>query len=296
MRSMIGVVLALLVAPAVQAQQLAVVTRNALLHSGPSSSSGRIAALAVGDVVTLLGSGARSGYLRVRNQDEDAGWVAEHAVRVLDPAETHQPVASANGVEHAPDDLTVESNVFDSCPPEGNPIPAAIKALNRLKNRSAEPMPSDIDSSVTLAAMLAPATDDSHRFDAGRAAEIVGFVYDVIPGGRKETCNCGKGDPVHRDSHIELVLSPSDTAAIRRVIVEVTPRWRAAAKQRGIDWSTTSLQQLIEGHWVRVRGWLMFDAEHKGQAENTHPGGDKNWRATAWEIHPVANLTIVLGP
>ena len=41
----------------------------------------------------------------------------------------------------------------------------------------------------------------------------------------------------------------------------------------GVDWSTVTLQQTIEGHWVKVRGWLMFDSEHKSQAENTHPGG-----------------------
>ena len=144
--------------------------------------------------------------------------------------------------------------------------------------------------------MLAPDSNDSHRFDERRAAEIAGYVYRVIPGGRGETSNCRKTDAVHRDSHIELMLTPGDTDEIRRVIVEVTPRWRAAAMGRGVDWSTSSLQHTLEGHWVKVRGWLMFDAEHKAQAENTRPGGQRNWRATAWEIHPVSNLTVVTGP
>ena len=76
----------------------------------------------------------------------------------------------------------------------------------------------------------------------------------------------------------------------------MTPRWRAALNAQGIDWSTATLQQTIEGHWVTVRGWRMFDAEHKAQAENTRPGGARNWRATAWEIHPVTAITIVPAP
>ena len=40
----------------------------------------------------------------------------------------------------------------------------------------------------------------------------------------------------------------------------------------------------------------MFDAEHKNKAENTHNGGDGNWRATAWEIHPISALTLVSQP
>ena len=41
-----------------------------------------------------------------------------------------------------------------------------------------------------------------------------------------------------RLTHIELVLSPGDSAKIRRVIVEVTPRWRAAMHAHGVNWST----------------------------------------------------------
>ena len=80
------------------------------------------------------------------------------------------------------------------------------------------------------------------------------------------------------------------------MIVEVTPRWRAAMQQDSVDWSTATLQQTVEGHWARVRGWLMFDAEHKGQAENTHPAGATNWRATAWEIHPISAITVIPPP
>jgi len=46
------------------------------------------------------------------------------------------------------------------------------------------------------------------------------------------------------------------------------------------------------GRWVRVQGWMLFDFEHSNMAENTRPGNPKNWRGTAWEIHPVTSIEI----
>ena len=40
----------------------------------------------------------------------------------------------------------------------------------------------------------------------------------------------------------------------------------------------------------------MFDTMHLNQAENTNPGGDKNWRATCWEIHPVTAIKVSTPP
>ena len=282
-------------APTVDAQQVGVLTHDATLHSGPSSSSAKVGVLQTGDAVTLVGKGHRTGYLRVRTQNEEVGWVYERYVTIVDPTELHAPAPAHTFSAGAPA-LAAGPGDFDSCPDSGNAKLRNVRALNRLKNRSAQPQDVDIDSSVTLAAMLAPSTNDSGRFGDGKAAEITGYVFRVIPGGHFETTNCEKGDPIHRDTHIELTTSPTDTVEIRRVIVEVTPRWRAAALQDSVEWSTATLQQTLEGHWAKVRGWLMFDLEHKAQSENTRPGGDGNWRATAWEIHPITALTIISQP
>jgi hypothetical protein len=66
-------------------------------------------------------------------------------------------------------------------------------------------------------------------------------------------------------------------------------------QSQGVDWSTAALKERINGKWVRVKGWLLFDQEHVNQAENTNPGNDRNWRATVWEIHPVTEIDVLPG-
>jgi hypothetical protein len=80
------------------------------------------------------------------------------------------------------------------------------------------------------------------------------------------------------------------------VIVEITPRLRAQMKEKGVDWATPTLKKQIEGKWIKVTGWLLFDSMHFGEAENTNPGGSHNWRATCWEIHPITSLEVLDGP
>lgn len=182
---------------------------------------------------------------------------------------------------------------FAGCPVEGEAVSAGVRALNRLKNRAAAPTPADVDDDVTLAGLLAPG-DDRDRWSEGRAVSIVGYVRAVKVGG-VETVNCYARDPARRDTHIELVADPADPGELP-LIVEVTPGWRAHVGRAGSDWSTDSLRAQFAGRWVQVTGWLMFDAEHARQAENTAPGAPGNWRQTAWEVHPVTALEVVAPP
>src|ERR1700681_514534 len=153
-----------------------------------------------------------------------------------------------------------------------------------MKNRSSSPKIKDIKPSITLDDVLA-AGKDTNRWSDNPAAEIEGFVFDVKPGGIEST-NCRAQDLADRDTHIEIVRSMEDSGPTRRLIVEVTPRVRAMALARGLDWSTQALQALI-GHRVKLKGWMLFDFEHVYESENTAPRKRDNWRATAWEIHPV---------
>lgn len=190
----------------------------------------------------------------------------------------------------------------ESCPLQGTAKKKDLQDLNRDKGRAAAPTADDIDTDVTLAAMLAPGEDET-RFDPKRAASVVGFVVNVKVGG-VETCNCKATNPIDRDTHIELALSP-DAPENQRVIVEVTPRLRLLAKNKPREdepkvWTTLALSSHgdsgIKGKWVEVTGWMLFDAEHTDAAENSSPGNPKNWRATCWEIHPVTDIRILDGP
>jgi len=182
--------------------------------------------------------------------------------------------------------------IYNGCGMEGDARSPGVRALNRLKNRYVAPQ--EIDPAITLAAMLESGRDTG-RWKVKQGAEIVGYVFDVKVGGIEST-NCHARASAQRDTHIELVLDPMAGSPTLRVIVEVTPRWREIMAARGMDWSTRALRDRLLGRWVKVRGWMLFDVEHQNQSENTAPGRERNWRATAWEIHPITSIEVVQRP
>jgi hypothetical protein len=185
------------------------------------------------------------------------------------------------------------------CPLQGVAKGHDVQELNRNKGRYHLPVASDIDPTVTLTSLIAPG-DDEERFDVKSAATVVGFVLQVQVGGT-ETCNCRATDPDERDTHIALTISSmpmSPDAKKQSVVAEVTPRTRILHQQQSHqhDWTTDSLKGSLEGNWVEITGWLLFDFEHVHEAENTNPGNVSNWRATCWEIHPVTSIKVLTGP
>jgi hypothetical protein len=167
-----------------------------------------------------------------------------------------------------------------------------VAQLNFRKNRFA--IPRSFESKITLAKMAAPG-DDRKRWDerAEIPVRVTGYVAFLIQNFEGESCNCFKHDDAHSDTHIDLVVDSKQSADFtKHVIVEITPRMKYLARQRGLDWSSTSLSKKFLGHWVTVEGWLMWDAEHTKQAQNTHPKDPThlNWRSTCWEVHPVTNI------
>jgi hypothetical protein len=162
------------------------------------------------------------------------------------------------------------------------------RAFNALKNRTELPRAADFDGALTLEAMLAPGHDWG-RWRPSRAGRIEGYVVRVHDAG-PESANCFSLSRV--DAHIE-VAPRADAPPSQRVIVEVTPPMRDWAARQFRDWSTATLQRELTGRRVRVEGWLLFDDEHDEESENTRPGNDDNWRATAWEIHPVTSIAVV---
>jgi hypothetical protein len=161
------------------------------------------------------------------------------------------------------------------------------RRLIALKNRETPPNETDFDRRVTLEALLMRGPDQS-RWSDERAAVIEGYVVRV-QSGAIEFANCLSLS--ERDIHID-VAREQRASATERVVVEVTPHWRRRAREDGLDWSLEALSRLV-GKRVRMEGWLLFDTEHQDESENTKPGVLHNWRATAWELHPVTGIRVV---
>ncbi|HET6977181.1 MAG TPA: hypothetical protein VFI24_12710 [Pyrinomonadaceae bacterium] len=167
-----------------------------------------------------------------------------------------------------------------NCPSVGIALTTRARNLHRLKNRIAIPQAADFDSRVTLDALLQRG-DDSNRWSTNQAARIQGYVIDVEYAGIEAT-NCFS--PCRRDIHI-LLATHKDAPKTEQVVVEVTPNLR--------QWSEEILQQQLVGHWCEFEGWLYFDVGHAEESENTAPNRPGNWRATAWEIHPVTQIRVI---
>jgi hypothetical protein len=184
-------------------------------------------------------------------------------------------------------------SIFKGCKAEGqarktkkNPtgkISEGTKAQNRLKNR--DDAPADIDESVTLAELLKKANNNA--FKPTQGVEITGYVVDVTPGGRQESCNCGRKDL--QDIHINVVARRSHAPDERQhFIVEITPRWQ---EKLGKDFS--DVRKELKDRCVKFTGFLFYDSIHAGESQNTRQKGKKVWRRTAWEVHPVTAYRIV---
>jgi hypothetical protein len=141
---------------------------------------------------------------------------------------------------------------------------------------------------VTLEALLGRG-EDRARWSESRAGRVEGYVVEVGAGG-VEAANCYSYR--ERDTHI-YVAPRLDAPRAEWVVVEVTPRARERARVKGLDWSAEALRRELVGRRCRFEGWMLFDREHAGESENIAPGSPGNWRATAWELHPVTAVEVL---
>ena len=174
------------------------------------------------------------------------------------------------------------------CPSEGLALTSKARFLHRLKNRTALPQDSDFNDQISLSELLRLG-DDTDRWSTQQAARIQGYVVDVAYA-RPEATNCFM--PCRRDIHIN-VANRQGAPITEQVVLEVTPNFAEWAAQQGWDWSASSLKSQLVGHWCEFEGWMFFDVGHAEEAENTTPNNASNWRATAWEIHPVTRFRVI---
>jgi hypothetical protein len=175
-----------------------------------------------------------------------------------------------------------------NCPSIGIALTPRAMNLHRLKNRTAFPQAADFDTRITLEALLQPG-NDRNRWSTDRAVRVQGEVIDVAYAGAEAT-NCF--NPCRRDIHI-LIATHKGAAKSEQVVLEVTPNLYDWATTQGMDWSEQTLHAQLVGHWCEFEGWLYFDVGHAEESENLAPGEPDNWRATAWEVHPITKITII---
>lgn len=202
-------------------------------------------------------------------------------------------------------------------------------ARNRLKNRDAAtlagPGPETMDTVAFLrhVSALDAQTQDKRRKDLSPTQtaalekyeqQLVSFTgYLVLAyAGPPESTNCGSTE--FHDWHLEVFAAPSDhpprPGDPTPIICEITPRNQSALFRDGVR--LQSLAAFIRapdltyeptGHparKVRIIGNLLWDDDHNGAAD-VGPGirtvaankYHNPWRATAWEIHPVAKIAAV---
>src|SRR5258705_9237874 len=165
-------------------------------------------------------------------------------------------------------------------------ISANTKTQNLQKNRDDGPSDSDIDTTISIEDLLNKNNDKKFRSNQG--VTITGFVADVTPGGKQESCNCGRKDL--QDIHIALVAKESDaTNNDKHLVVEISPKFQSDLG------SYKTVRKALKGQWVKFTGWLFYDSIHKQNAGNNNGKGNL-WRKTIWEVHPVSAYEIVDAP
>jgi len=171
--------------------------------------------------------------------------------------------------------------LWNYCPASGVAWTKQRREFQQLKNRTAQPQQSDFDSSVTLEALLQPGNDQA-RWSSSSAARIEGYVVS-ISSGPLEAANCF----CRRDIHL-ILATRADAPSRDQVVLEVAPRMETTK-----ELSLETLRRELTGRRIRFEGWLFFDALHAGESENTALGRPNNWRATAWELHPITKIEIL---
>jgi len=121
------------------------------------------------------------------------------------------------------------------------------------------------------------------RRDTQRAVSLEGYIAEVIH--VRDGATYGR-PPDEGDFHVHLREAREPQCAPeghrdRQIVTEVTPDFQPPKT----GWSHDALRALCERQVrVRISGWLLHDYQHVRDI------GD--WRASAWEIHPVTNIEV----
>jgi hypothetical protein len=125
-------------------------------------------------------------------------------------------------------------------------------------------------------------TDDEQKAGAeweSKGVRVIGYLLDA---GKQEAENCNCMSPTQRDFHLWFSRVPKPAGQLDlsdSVIVEISPRLLPSHP----TWTLARLRQFADhGTRLRISGWLLWDALHSGNVDQT--------RATLWEIHPIHKI------
>ena len=266
--------------------QTAKVKRNVNLRTKASSSSKKIETLKPSATLTLITPALRNGYLHVKTEAGNKGWVWKRNVEVQDEGDADEEPSRAEDdvvakllaahTEAVGQPLVINGETV--CGPTGKADNDKKKTLNSNKNRTDIPA-ADSYIKVDWA--------DLRDLPAGRADDLPGapvtvegfLVHKIKPEGA-ESPNCG----LKRANEVDWHMYLTDTAGLddigQAVIVETTPRTRPLH-----HWVKADLDKVVNKNVsVRISGWLLYDFEHLNVIGTQ--------RASGWELHPITRIEV----
>ncbi len=169
------------------------------------------------------------------------------------------------------------------CPPEGNTPSDIGKRINVMKNRDITP--GTVKPNIVIDSILKGMPEDTGRYKSTDYVNVTGFVLGADDEG-PESCNCNSRDT--NKQNVILYIGHSLMAGKDSVFaVEVTPKFKTAHPHLNIDG--------LLGQKISISGYLMYNFDMKKYALNACKKCRTTDRKTAWEICPVADITVLSG-
>ena len=284
--------------------QNAEVRRKVYLRNSPDVKDKSLILLKPGDELELVDQAPTDGFLHVRTEDGEEGWVKEQNVAVaVDASKIVATLAApsgnvsdliSGGWEKLEPNKSTFHGVDGDCPWNGdNSDPDTFVRKDRSDTAESDGIEYHDVKWEAIAGLQYPVAKPLRKnWTADQLAEIkpyegiavrtVGYIVAYKPQNRGsgEGTNCHFTAASETDTHMALVQGEGD-AEKTSVVIEFTPRFLKGHpnwnKQKLSDWINSDKP-------VRISGWLMLDPDHRNHLNR--------FRSTLWEIHPITKIEV----
>ncbi len=284
--------------------QNAEVRRKVYLRNSPDVKDKSLILLEPGDEIELVDKAPTDGFLHVRTEDGEEGWVKEQNITVvIDPLKIGTTLAAPSGSvsdsisvdwEKPEPSKTTFHGVDGDCPWNGDDSdPDTFVRKNRSDTADSDHIQYHDVKWEAIASFHYPVakplrknwTDDQLaeiKPYEGVAVRTVGYIVAYKPQNRGsgEGTNCHFTAASETDTHMALVEGEGD-AEKTSIVIEFTPRFLKGHP----NWNRQKLSEWINSDKpVRISGWLMLDPDHRNHLNR--------FRSTLWEIHPITKIEV----